>query len=92
MSELYSPLQEFYVWTPIGKLRIWCPEAETRYNVPQICIDYLHRDGDIPLVRTEFSYIDREVHTQVYGDMYCESPTSKTTHMGLSGLNIERKW
>ena len=79
---------EFVVDTPVGQIKArikddgWLPEKEE----PGICIDYVHEDGDIPLVAVEYDKKQCQVFANTYGDIYEDHPTSSTLFSVLSRL------
>lgn len=78
-------MREFYVDTPIGKLRIWAKhEVDTPKDFPGVFIDFVDKEnGDILLACVEYDHLGGGIYTRVYGDSYNDAPTDSIYHEDL---------
>ena len=84
MAERYFSEQKFLVRTPLGDLLVWCEESSGRYDVPTIHVDYIHKDGNIPLLKTDYDYVSKKS-----GSVKLISGNGSTSFFKCSTIEVE---
>lgn len=93
--------REFFVDTPLGKLRVWAkhPEGDCAEDYPGVYIDFVPIvDGKpepefkhIPLATVEYDTVDGVIQSCVYGDGRSDTPTEVVKHKNLDAQPEEEK-
>lgn len=85
--------REFYIDTPLGKLRVWAKhDVDSALDFPGVNIDLIdEKDGDIIVAVVEYDSTDKRIQTCVYGDVDREDPTHIVELQNLPTLEEELK-
>lgn len=94
--EQEPPKREFFVDTPIGKLKIHAKHegVDSSADYPGVWIDYIvpATGTEIPLTCVEYDPsgggVGGGIFTRVYGDALSEEPTESIFHENLSGYDL----
>lgn len=74
--------REFYVYTPLGKLRVWAKHtSDDPDDFPGVYVDLVSQDGDFGelLACVEYDSIEKGLQTCVY-QPYQDAPASVVKH------------
>jgi len=77
--------REFFIDTPLGKLRVWAKhEIDTPEDFPGVFVDMVdEKHGDLCLACVEYDHLGGGIYTRVYGDAFDDSPTDSVFHEGI---------
>lgn len=79
--------REFFVDTPLGKLRVWAkhPNGDSPADYPGVFVDFIPKDGTdhILLACVEYESSEELIQTCVHGNGLSDEPTAVVKHENL---------